>query len=393
MEGSIVERVERPERDDKALDLTLGQIEKQFGKGAIMRLGEHGSVGVAAIPTGALALDIALGIGGLPRGRVVEVFGPEASGKSTLAMHVVAEAQRNGGVCAYVDAEHAMDPVYAAAIGVNVDELLISQPDTGEQALEIADMLIRSGALDVVVIDSVAALVPRAEIEGEMGDTHVGLQARLMSQALRKLTANLNRSRTICIFINQLREKIGVMFGSPETTPGGRALKFYSSVRLDIRRVEAIKDGTEVIGNRARVKVAKNKVAPPFRQAEFDIMYGKGISREGSLLDVGIDLGLIKKSGAWFTYEGEQLGQGREKAKQFLTENLDLMFEISEKIKDAVGIDPASSDQPEEPAESGQSANGSENGKAAGNGKGKDTGKSSNGKRAGEPAETLGIDS
>jgi recombination protein RecA len=391
MEGSIVER------DDKALEMAVSQIEKQFGKGSIMRLGEHGNVGVAAVPTGALALDIALGIGGLPRGRVVEIFGPEASGKSTLAMHVVAEAQRNGGVCAYVDAEHAMDPVYASAIGVNVDDLLISQPDTGEQALEIADMLIRSGALDVLVIDSVAALVPRAEIEGEMGDAHVGLQARLMSQALRKLTANLNKSRTICIFINQLREKIGVMFGSPETTPGGRALKFYSSVRLDIRRVEAIKDGTEVIGNRARVKVAKNKVAPPFRQAEFDIMYGKGISREGSLLDVGIDLGIVKKSGAWFTYEGEQLGQGREKAKQFLTENLDLMFEISEKIKDAVGIDPASSDQsdqPEPPVEGGEPADGGPSadstGKAGGNGK--RGGKSSNGKRAGEPAETLGID-
>ena len=254
-------------------------------------------------------------------------------------MHVVAEAQRNGGVCAYIDAEHAMDPVYASAIGVNVDELLISQPDTGEQALEIADMLIRSGALDVVVIDSVAALVPRAEIEGEMGDTHVGLQARLMSQALRKLTANLNRSRTICLFINQLREKIGVMFGSPETTPGGRALKFYSSVRLDIRRIESIKDGAEVTGNRTRVKVVKNKVAPPFKQAEFDIMYGKGISREGSLLDVGVDLGIVKKSGAWFTYEGEQLGQGRENAKTFLAENLDMMVEISEKIRQEVGID------------------------------------------------------
>jgi recombination protein RecA len=324
--------------------MALGQIEKQYGQGAIMRLGEKTHVGVAAIPTGALALDIALGIGGLPRGRVVEVYGPESSGKSTLAMHVVAEAQRNGGVCAYIDAEHAMDPVYAAAIGVNVDDLLISQPDTGEQALEIADMLIRSGALDVVVIDSVAALVPRAEIEGEMGDTHVGLQARLMSQALRKLTANLNRSKTICLFINQLREKIGVMFGSPETTPGGRALKFYSSVRLDIRRIESIKDGAEITGNRTRVKVVKNKVAPPFRQAEFDIMYGKGISREGSLLDVGVEMGFVKKSGAWFTYEGEQLGQGRENAKNFLSENLDLMVEISEKIRQEVGIEPVDID-------------------------------------------------
>ncbi len=378
------------ERDDNALEMAVGQIEKQFGKGSIMRLGEHGNVGVAAIPTGALALDIALGIGGLPRGRVVEVFGPEASGKSTLAMHVVAEAQRNGGVCAYIDAEHAMDPVYASAIGVNVDELLISQPDTGEQALEIADMLIRSSALDVVVIDSVAALVPRAEIEGEMGDTHVGLQARLMSQALRKLTHNLNRSRTICIFINQLREKIGVMFGSPETTPGGRALKFYSSVRLDIRRVESIKDGTEVIGNRARVKVAKNKVAPPFRMAEFDIMYGKGISREGSLLDVGIDLGIVKKSGAWFTYEGEQLGQGREKAKQFLTENLDLMFEISEKIKDAVGIDPVQAEP--EAADEDDSAGESTNGTGTESGNGKAGGRSGNSKRAKEAAETLEID-
>jgi recombination protein RecA len=324
---------------DKSLEMTLGQIEKQFGTGAIMRLGERGNVGIEAVSTGALALDLALGIGGLPRGRVVEIFGPESSGKSTLATHVVAEAQRNGGVCAYIDAEHAMDPVYAAAIGVNVDDLLISQPDTGEQALEIADMLIRSGALDVLVIDSVAALVPRAEIEGEMGDTHVGLQARLMSQALRKLTGNLNKSRTICVFINQLREKIGVMFGSPETTPGGRALKFYSSVRLDIRRIEAIKDGTEVTGNRTRVKVVKNKVAPPFRQAEFDIMYGKGISREGSLLDVGVELGIVKKAGAWFTYEGEQLGQGRENAKQFLSENVELMVEISEKIRREVGID------------------------------------------------------
>ena len=323
---------------DKALDMALGQIEKQFGKGSIMKLGERGHVGIEAIPTGALSLDLALGIGGLPRGRIVEIFGPESSGKSTLATHVVAEAQRNGGVCAYIDAEHAMDPVYAAAIGVNVDELLISQPDTGEQALEIADMLVRSGALDVLVIDSVAALVPRAEIEGEMGDSHMGLQARLMSQALRKLTGNLNRSRTIMVFINQLREKIGVMFGSPETTPGGRALKFYSSVRLDIRRIESIKDGPEVVGNRVRVKVVKNKTAPPFKQAEFDIMYGKGISREGSLLDVGVDLGIVKKSGAWFTYEGEQLGQGRENVKNFLAENVDLMVEISEKIKTEVGL-------------------------------------------------------
>ncbi len=329
--GSQVDR-------EKALDMALGQIEKQFGKGSIMKLGERGHVGIEAIPTGALALDLALGIGGLPRGRIVEIFGPESSGKSTLATHVVAEAQRNGGVCAYIDAEHAMDPVYAAAIGVNVDELLISQPDTGEQALEIADMLIRSGALDVLVIDSVAALVPRAEIEGEMGDTHMGLQARLMSQALRKLTGNLNKSRTIAVFINQLREKIGVMFGSPETTPGGRALKFYSSVRLDIRRIESIKDGPEVVGNRVRVKVVKNKTAPPFKQAEFDIMYGKGISREGSLLDVGVELGIIKKSGAWFTYEGEQLGQGRENVKNFLADNVDLMVEISEKIKDASGL-------------------------------------------------------
>src|SRR6188472_2838495 len=323
---------------DKALDIALAQIEKQFGKGSIMKRGERGHVGIEAIPTGALSLDLALGIGVLPRGRVVEIFGPESSGKSTLAMHVVAEAQRNGGICAYIDAEHAMDPIYAAAIGVDIDEMLISQPDTGEQALEICDMLIRSGAIDVVVIDSVAALTPRAEIEGDMGDSHMGLQARLMSQALRKLTANLNKTNTICIFINQLREKIGVMFGSPETTPGGRALKFYSSVRLDIRRIESIKDGAEMVGNRTRVKVVKNKVASPFRQAEFDIMYGKGISREGSLLDIAVDMGIVKKSGAWFTYDGEQLGQGRENAKGFLTDNAEVMAEIHEKVRTQAGI-------------------------------------------------------
>jgi recombination protein RecA len=323
---------------DKALEMALATIEKQYGKGSVMKMGDKGEMAIEAISTGALALDLALGIGGLPRGRVTEIYGPESSGKSTLAMHVVAEAQRNGGICAYIDAEHAMDPVYASAIGVDIDELLISQPDTGEQALEITDMLIRSGAIDVIVIDSVAALTPRAEIEGDMGDTHVGLQARLMSQALRKLTANLNKSNTICIFINQLREKIGVMFGSPETTPGGRALKFYSSVRIDIRRIESIKDGAEVVGNRTRTKIVKNKVAPPFKQAEFDIMYGKGISREGSLLDVGVEIGLVKKSGAWFTYEGEQLGQGRENAKTFLADNPEILVEIDERIRTEVGL-------------------------------------------------------
>ena len=323
---------------EKALDVALAAIDKQFGKGSIMKMGEKTAMAISAVQTGAMALDVALGVGGLPRGRVVEIFGPESSGKSTLAMHVVAEAQRNGGICAYIDAEHAMDPTYARAIGVDIDQLLISQPDTGEQALEIADMLVRSGALDVVVIDSVAALTPKAEIEGEMGDSHVGLQARLMSQALRKLTANLNKTNTIMIFINQLREKIGVMFGSPETTPGGRALKFYASVRLDIRRIESIKDGAEVVGNRTRVKVVKNKVAPPFRQAEFDIMYGKGISREGSLLDMAVDMGIVKKSGAWFTYDGEQLGQGRENAKNFLSENPEITVEIAEKVRKQAGI-------------------------------------------------------
>lgn len=323
---------------NKALDMALGNIEKQFGKGAVMKMGDRSDMEVATVPTGALALDLALGVGGLPRGRVVEIYGPESSGKSTLAMHVVAEAQRNGGVCAYIDAEHAMDPAYASNIGVDVDELLISQPDTGEQALEIADILVRSGSIDVIVVDSVAALTPRAEIEGDMGDTHMGLQARLMSQALRKITGNLNKTDTICIFINQLREKIGVMFGSPETTPGGRALKFYSSVRLDIRRIESLKDGAEVVGNRTRVKVVKNKVAPPFRQAEFDIMYGKGISREGSLLDIAVDREIVKKSGAWYTYEGEQIGQGRENVKNFLIENPDLVMEIQDRVLKEVGL-------------------------------------------------------
>ena len=318
--------------NEKALDLALGQITKQFGEGAVMKMGEKATMNIESVPTGALALDLALGVGGLPRGRVTEIYGPESSGKSTLATHVVAEAQRNGGICAYIDAEHAMDPVYARAIGVDVDELLISQPDTGEQALEIVDTLVRSGAIDVIVIDSVAALTPKAELEGEMGQSHVGLQARLMSQALRKLTSNLNKTKTICIFINQLREKIGVMFGSPETTPGGRALKFYSSVRLDIRRIESLKSGVEIVGNRTRVKVVKNKCAPPFRQAEFDIMYGKGISREGSLLDTGVEMDIVTKSGAWYTYEGEQLGQGRENAKSFLSDNPEIMMEIENKI-------------------------------------------------------------
>ncbi|MFV0260043.1 MAG: recombinase RecA [Acidimicrobiales bacterium] len=322
----------------KALDIALSNIEKQFGKGSVMKMGERSDMDVETVPTGALALDLALGVGGLPRGRVVEIYGPESSGKSTLAMHVVAEAQRNGGICAYIDAEHAMDPTYAANIGVDVNELLISQPDTGEQALEIADILVRSGSIDVIVVDSVAALTPRAEIEGEMGDSHVGLQARLMSQALRKITANLSKTHTICVFINQLREKIGVMFGSPETTPGGRALKFYSSVRLDIRRIESLKDGAEVVGNRTRVKVVKNKVAPPFRQAEFDIMYGQGISREGSLLDIAVDRGIVKKSGAWYTYEGEQIGQGRENVKKFLVQNPDLVMEVQDRVLRDVGI-------------------------------------------------------
>jgi recombination protein RecA len=324
---------------DKMLDVTLQQIEKQFGRGAVMKLGEHPmGAGITVIPTGSLALDIALGVGGIPKGRVVEVFGPEGSGKTTVCLHMIAEAQSKGGIAAFIDAEHALDPTYARELGVNIDELLVSQPDSGEQALEIADMLVRSAALDLVVIDSVAALVPRAEIEGEMGDTHVGLQARLMSQAMRKLSGSLSRFDTTAIFINQLREKIGVMFGSPETTPGGRALKFYSTIRLDVRKIENLKDGTEVVGSRTRVKVVKNKVAPPFRQCEFDIMYGKGISKEGSLIDVGVDLEIVKKSGAWFTYEGDQLGQGRENARQFLAEHVDLRDEIERKVREAVGL-------------------------------------------------------
>ncbi len=323
---------------DKNLEIAMSQIERQFGKGAIMRLGTDEIRKIASIPTGALSLDLALGIGGVPRGRVVEIYGPESSGKTSLALHIIAEAQRNGGTAAFIDAEHALDPSYAHAIGVDIDVLLISQPDTGEQALEIVDMLIRSGALDVVVIDSVAALVPRAELEGDMGDTHVGLQARLMSQALRKLAGSINRSNTTAIFINQLREKIGVMFGSPETTPGGRALKFYSSVRMDIRRIEAIKVGTENIGNKVRVKVVKNKVAPPFRLAEFDIMFGEGISREGSLIDVAVEHNIVRKAGAWYTYDGDQLGQGREKAKGYLRENPELAMQLQDQVLRAVGL-------------------------------------------------------
>jgi recombination protein RecA len=323
---------------DKALDLALAQIERAHGKGAVMRLGDRASLQVESIPTGSIALDIALGVGGIPRGRVTEIFGHESGGKTTLALHVVAEAQRMGGMAAYIDAEHALDPMYAARLGVNVNELLISQPDTGEQALDICEMLVRSGALDVIVVDSVAALVPRAEIEGEMGDSHVGLQARLMSQALRKLTAAINRSKTSVVFINQLREKIGIMFGNPETTPGGRALKFYSSVRLDVRRVDSIKQGSDVVGSRVRVKVVKNKVAPPFRQVEFDLVYSEGISKEGSLLDVGLEMGLVEKSGAWFTYGPTRLGQGRENAKEFLRQNEDVREELESQIRESIAV-------------------------------------------------------
>ena len=318
----------------KALDAAMGQIEKQFGKGSVMKLGEYKAMEVEAIPTGALTLDVALGIGGIPKGRIIEIFGPESSGKTTLALHAVAESQKAGGTAAFIDAEHALDPVYAKKLGVDIDNLIVSQPDTGEQALEITEALVRSGAIDIIVVDSVAALVPKAEIDGDMGDTHVALQARLMSQALRKLAGVLNKSKTAIIFINQLREKVGIMFGNPETTPGGRALKFYASVRLDIRRIENIKQDGEVIGNRTRVKVVKNKVAPPFREAEFDILYGEGISKEGSILDLAVNLDIIDKSGAWFSYNGAKIGQGRENVKRYLKENPKILAEIEQKIRD-----------------------------------------------------------
>lgn len=324
---------ENPEKK-KALEMAMGQIEKQFGKGSIMKLGEFTAMNIEAIPTGALSLDIALGIGGVPRGRIIEIYGPESSGKTTLALHIISEAQKMNGEVAFIDAEHALDPVYAKNLGVDIDSLIVSQPDTGEQALEIAEALIRSGALDVIVVDSVAALVPKAEIDGDMGDSHIGLQARLMSQALRKLAGAVNKSKTVIIFINQLREKVGVMFGNPETTPGGRALKFYASVRLDIRKIETIKQDGEVVGNRARVKVVKNKVAPPFREAEFDIIYGKGISKEGNILDMAVKLDIIEKSGAWFSYQGNRLGQGRENAKKYLRENPEVMAEVEAKIRE-----------------------------------------------------------
>ncbi|MBF4619037.1 recombinase RecA [Clavibacter sp. VKM Ac-2873] len=323
---------------EKSLETALAQIDRQFGKGSVMRLGSDERAPVAVIPTGSVALDVALGIGGLPRGRIVEIYGPESSGKTTLTLHAIANAQRAGGIAAFIDAEHALDPEYAKKLGVDIDALLVSQPDTGEQALEIADMLVRSGSIDLVVIDSVAALVPRAEIEGEMGDSHVGLQARLMSQALRKLTGGLNQTQTTMIFINQLREKIGVFFGSPETTAGGKALKFYASVRLDIRRIETLKDGTDAVGNRTRVKVVKNKMAPPFKQAEFDILYGTGISREGSLIDFGVEHEIVRKSGAWYTYDGDQLGQGKENSRKHLLNNPEIAAEIEQKIKVKLGL-------------------------------------------------------
>jgi recombination protein RecA len=327
-----------PADREKALETALAQIDRQFGKGSVMRLGSDERAPVAIIPTGSIALDVALGIGGLPRGRIVEIYGPESSGKTTLTLHAIANAQKGGGIAAFIDAEHALDPEYAKRLGVDIDALLVSQPDTGEQALEIADMLVRSGSIDLIVIDSVAALVPKAEIEGEMGDSHVGLQARLMSQALRKLTGGLSQTGTTMIFINQLREKIGVFFGSPETTSGGKALKFYASVRLDIRRIETLKDGTDAVGNRTRVKVVKNKMAPPFKQAEFDILYGTGISREGSLIDYGVEHEIVRKSGAWYTYDGDQLGQGKENARSFLIENAATADEIEKKILVKLGI-------------------------------------------------------
>ena len=347
---------ENPEKK-KALEMALGQIEKQFGKGAVMKLGDFTAMNVEAIPTGALSLDIALGIGGIPRGRIIEIFGPESSGKTTLALHMIAEAQKLGGEAAFID--HALDPVYAKHLGVDIDNLIVSQPDTGEQALEIAEALVRSGAIDIIVIDSVAALVPKAEIDGDMGDSHVGLQARLMSQALRKLASVINKSKSVIVFINQLREKIGVMFGNPETTPGGRALKFYSSVRLDIRKIETMKQDGEVVGNRAKVKVVKNKVAPPFREAEFDIVYGKGISKVGNILDLGVNLDIVNKSGAWFSYNGERIGQGRENAKKYLEEHPNITAEIEKRVRDSFSeafekslgdeeIDPEQEKEPED---------------------------------------------
>ncbi|MDN4594412.1 recombinase RecA [Polycladomyces subterraneus] len=338
----------------QALEMALRQIEKQFGKGSIMRMGEAAATQVETISSGSIALDIALGVGGYPRGRIIEVYGPESSGKTTVALHAIAEVQRVGGQAAFIDAEHALDPVYAQKLGVNIDELLLSQPDTGEQALEIAEALVRSGAIDIIVIDSVAALVPKAEIEGEMGDSHVGLQARLMSQALRKLSGAISKSKTIAIFINQIREKVGVMFGNPETTPGGRALKFYSSIRLEVRRAETIKQGNEMVGSRTKIKVVKNKVAPPFKQADVDIMYGEGISKEGSILDIATELDIINKSGAWYSFEGERLGQGRENAKQFLKENAELCARIEASIRAHFGL--AEPKKSEEAQESGEQA-------------------------------------
>jgi recombination protein RecA len=360
--------VERAGDREKSLETALLQIERQFGKGSVMRLGEETRVPVEVIPTGSIALDVALGLGGLPRGRIVEIYGPESSGKTTVALHAVANAQKAGGIAAFIDAEHALDPDYAKKLGCDTDALLVSQPDTGEQALEIADMLIRSGAIDIVVIDSVAALVPKAEIEGEMGDSHVGLQARLMSQALRKITGALSQTKTTAIFINQLREKVGVMFGSPETTSGGKALKFYASVRLDVRRIETLKEGTDAVGNRTRVKVVKNKMSPPFKVAEFDIIYGVGISREGSLIDLGVDQGIVRKSGAWYTYEGDQLGQGKENARNFLRENPDLANEIEKRIKEKLGVGPRIDADATATATAGNAGNGNAGNGNAGNG-------------------------